>query len=106
MRPPRAATRSSIEDAELDGKHARPGPVANKLERKLMAAVREVTATAVLVDQRRGRVDVPRDAYWDQIEAIALTHLLGLEERLEDRATLYTSPLDNARDAADEEGDA
>ena len=86
--------RAAMEPDELDAPCARTGPAPAGLERKLAPSVREVHRNEVRVDDKRGRVEVTRDSYWSHIEAIALTHLLLLEERLEDRSALFASPLD------------
>ena len=86
--------RSTLDDKELDQPCAQLGPIPNPLERKLMAAAREVHQSKVRIDEGADEIDLERHEYWAHIEAIALTHLLFLERSLVGRAALFSSPLD------------
>ncbi len=90
----RSLAQRVIGEADFGKAAVAPGPAPLILhERRLAPAVREVHAEHIAIDHRRTRLDVPRAQYWDEIRAIALTHLLLLEE-LGERASLFSSPLD------------
>jgi ATP-dependent Clp protease ATP-binding subunit ClpC len=88
------AQRSALTEQDL--RHPLLAPLAPlpQAQLRLLPAAREVYGDRVTIDHRRATVAMERDAYWAEHWRIALEQLLLFEERPEDRAALFASPLD------------
>jgi ATP-dependent Clp protease ATP-binding subunit ClpC len=88
------AQRATLTDLDFTNKALGRAPMPMPHEKRHVSAIRDVYADRIELDSRRGEIDVPRARYWPDIRAIALTHLLMLEQRHGERALLFKSPLD------------